>query len=79
MWMALFFTLQRAFVYLHVIADISAMTPLFLVPRRKKFGIIRSPFPFIKPNPTITHTKHIKTKLKGMSPIQYRTHAQTAA
>ncbi|MEC1159184.1 IS3 family transposase, partial [Cytobacillus horneckiae] len=25
------------------------------------------------------NTKRIKAKLKGMSPIQYRTHAQTAA
>jgi len=56
------------------------------------FGIMKSEFIYIKEFESVEHfkielekyityynTKRIKAKLKGMSPIQYRTHAQTAA
>lgn len=56
------------------------------------FGIMKSEFLYLKEFESIEHfklelekyinyynTKRIKAKLKGMSPIQYRTHAQTAA
>jgi len=56
------------------------------------FGIMKSEFLYIKEFESVKHlkielekyityynTKRIKAKLKGMSPIQYRTHTQTAA
>ncbi len=56
------------------------------------FGIMKSESLYFKEFESIEHfkielekyityfnTKRIKAKLKGMSPIQYRTHAQTAA
>ena len=56
------------------------------------FGIMKSEFLYLKEFESIEHfkeglekyihyynTKRIKAKLKGMSPIQYRTHAQLAA
>ncbi|MDN4493792.1 IS3 family transposase [Ureibacillus aquaedulcis] len=56
------------------------------------FGIMKSEFLYIKEFESVEHfkielekyityynTKRIKAKLKGMSPIQYRTHALTAA
>ncbi|MNC52604.1 Integrase core domain protein [compost metagenome] len=56
------------------------------------FGIMKSEFLYLKEFENIAHfkqelskyidyynNKRIKTKLKGMSPIQYRTHAQLIA
>ncbi|WP_433958021.1 IS3 family transposase [Cytobacillus horneckiae] len=56
------------------------------------FGIMKSEFLYLKEFESVEHfkeelekyinyynTKRIKAKLKGMSPIQYRTHAQTVA
>lgn len=56
------------------------------------FGIMKSEFLYLKEFESVEqfklelenyityyNTKRIKAKLKGMSPIQYRTHAQTAA
>ncbi|MFL0584391.1 IS3 family transposase [Solibacillus silvestris] len=56
------------------------------------FGIMKSEFLYLKEFESVEHfkeelekyiyyynTKRIKAKLKGMSPIQYRTHAQLAA
>ena len=56
------------------------------------FGIMKSEFLYLKDFESVEqfkielekyinyyNTKRIKAKLKGMSPIQYRTHAQTAA
>ena len=55
------------------------------------FGIMKSEFLYLKEFESVEHfkleiekyityysTKLIKAKLKGMSPIQYRTHAQPA-
>lgn len=56
------------------------------------FGILKSEFLYLKEFESMDHfkkqlenyihyynTKRIKAKLKGMSPIQYRTHAQSVA
>lgn len=56
------------------------------------FGIMKSEFLYFKEFKSVEHfkielekyipyynTKRIKAKLKGMSPIQYRAHAQTDA
>lgn len=55
------------------------------------FGIMKSEFLYLKEFESVEHfklelekyinyynNKRIKTKLKGMSPVQYRTHAQAA-
>ena len=56
------------------------------------FGIMKSEFLYLKEFESVEHfkqelekyidyynTKRIKAKLKGMSPVQYRTHSQQAA